>query len=428
MKRLFPADATVQSPIDHEILLVDDEVNVLSVLQRIFENQYVVHTANSGEEALRIFRTHHPRIALILSDQRMPNMQGTEFLSRTMEIKPDCIRMILTGYTDVKDLIDSINSGRVFQYITKPFETDDLVLTVRRGVDYYVQRKELERAHADLQQAFDQLQSAQERLMQSEKLSMLGQLMGNIAHEIRNPITNIANSARLLHMDWETIRDFLMAMENDRNRNLSLDEFLRAHGDTREIQKELESSIQIIENSCGLVTEIVEDLRGFSRLDNAEFVRFDLHQSIDRALVLLKTKFKHIVNFHKNYAEVPSIEGLPGPVAQVMINMINNAAQAVAGQGGDVWISTKESQGTVVVSVRDNGPGIEPAVREKIFHTGFTTKTDTEGTGLGLAIVQEIMRRHGGHVELRDSDHSGAEFLLHFPISQNGVVAEKEEG
>ncbi len=423
MKRLTPAGtaATDDSVIDREILIVDDEVNVLSVLQRIFENDYVVHTASSGEDGLKLLREHRDRIALILSDQRMPQMSGTEFLSQSMDVKPDCIRMILTGYTDVKDLIESINAGRVFQYITKPFEADDLMLTVRRGVDYYVKNKELERTHQNLERAYDQLKQTQDQLIQSEKMSMLGQLMGNIAHEIRNPITNISNSAKLLAMDWDAVKELLEAMQSRSAHKIPLGDFMRTFSTELKLDSavsDFEAALQIIDHSCELLTEIVEDLRGFSRLDNAEFVRMDIHEPIERALVLLRAKFKHIVNFHKNFGTVAEIEGLPGPISQVMINLINNAGQAVSSKNGDVWIQTSQANGEVVVSVKDNGEGIPDEIRDKIFEAGFTTKTDTEGTGLGLTIVQEIMRRHGGRVELRSDKGHGSEFTLSFPIDQ----------
>jgi signal transduction histidine kinase len=101
-----------------------------------------------------------------------------------------------------------------------------------------------------------------------------------------------------------------------------------------------------------------------------------------------------------------------------MINLINNAGQAVSAKNGDVWIQTSQSNGRVIVSVRDNGEGIPEHLRGKIFEAGYTTKTDTEGTGLGLTIVQEIMRRHAGHVELRSEVGQGSEFILTFPIDQ----------
>jgi signal transduction histidine kinase len=424
MKRL-PTSAlstpVSQLPIDREILIVDDEENVLSVLRRIFENEYVVHSATSGEKGLELLKANASKIALILSDQRMPHMNGTEFLSRSMDIKPDCIRMILTGYTDVKDLIESINSGRVFQYITKPFEADDLLVTVRRGLDYYVKNKELERTHRNLEEAYERLTQAQEQLIQSEKMSMLGQLMGNIAHEIRNPITNIANSAKLLAMDWESVKEMLKAMQSRSAKKIPLGDFIRSFSTELKLEsavEDFEAALQIIDHSCELLTEIVEDLRGFSRMDNAEFVRMDIHEPIERALVLLRSKFKHVVNFHKSFSAVSEIEGLPGPISQVMINLINNAGQAVSAKNGDVWIQTSQSNGKVIVSVRDNGEGIPEHLRGKIFEAGYTTKTDTEGTGLGLTIVQEIMRRHAGHVELRSEVGQGSEFILTFPIDQ----------
>ena len=99
------------------ILAVDDEPAILNMLERILSDDYEVHLAESGLQGLEILTTH-PEIEVIVSDQRMPHMSGTEFLSRSMNINPDCIRIILTGYVDAKDLVASINTGKVFQYIT----------------------------------------------------------------------------------------------------------------------------------------------------------------------------------------------------------------------------------------------------------------------------------------------------------------------
>jgi signal transduction histidine kinase len=403
-----------------EILIVDDEENVLKVLSRILSEDYVVHVASSGKDALEILQ-NNPVISLIISDQRMPVMTGTEFLNRSITINPDCIRIILTGYTDVKDLIESINAGRVFQYITKPFEPDDLRIIVKRGVDFYFQSKELELAHAEVKQAYESLQNAQEQLIRSEKMSMLGKLMGSIAHEIRNPINNIGNSTKLLTLEWKDVRGLLENIQAFVSGKIQADDLKKDVQDNLEIAnvvRDFESAVDIINHSCDLVSEIIEDLRGFSRLDDAEFVQTDLHAQIERGLALLKAKFKHQVEFHKEFAAIPKIMGLPGPISQVIINILNNAAQA-GGDHGKVWIRTSKHKDHVTVEIKDNGIGIPKLNLEKIFEPGFTTKDGDEGTGLGLTISQEIMKKHSGMIEVESEVGKGTTFKLTFPIIQN---------
>lgn len=411
---------TPSSKISTEILVVDDEENVLHVLKRVLEETYVVYTATNGQDGLEILK-QNPNIALILSDQRMPNMSGTEFLNRSIGIKPECVRIILTGYTDVRDLIESINAGRVFQYLTKPFEPDDLRIAVKRGIDYYVKSKELEIAHADLKAAYDHLKNAKEQLARTEKMSMLGQLMGSISHEIRNPINNIGNSVRLIRFDWDIVKDILLAIDSASQKYPEIKKIFASLVEKFNIRNsvnDFDAALQIIGHSCELVTEIIEDLRGFSRLDDAEFVRMDIHGAIERALSLLRPKFKHQVEFVKEFSPIPPIMGLSGPVSQVVINIINNAAQAAFDKKGVVKIKTEETNGFAKVSVIDNGVGIPPENMNRLFEPGFTTKNDEEGTGLGLTISYEIMQKHKGKIEVVSAVGKGSTFTLYFPIDQ----------
>lgn len=425
LKRLPKSHATGElaskdaNGIAQEVLVVDDEPNVLHVVERVLTEEFAVRTASGGEDGLKLLKSNS-NIAVIVSDQRMPGMTGTEFLNRSMDIKPDCIRIILTGYTDVKDLIESINSGRVFQYMNKPFEPEALKIVVRRGLDYYTKNKQLEIAHGDLKKAYEDLKRAQEHLVRSEKMSMLGQLMGSISHEIRNPITNIGNSVKLLGMDWQTIKEVLLTLNRRSAEAIPIKDFVKSMSGELNIENtvnDFEAAMHIITHSCELVSEIVEDLRGFSRLDNAEFVRTDLHLQIDRALTLLRSKFKHRVEFRKDFGRIPMVMGLPGPISQVMINIINNAAQAIPGDGM-VRIQTSHNDGYAVVAISDNGVGISEEHLNKIFDVGFTTKTDREGTGLGLTISYEIMQKHNGKIEVESKVRKGSIFRLFFPVEK----------
>ena len=125
--------------MSYKIIAVDDEPNNLRVLERLFRHDYEVITAESGEEALRLLSEHDA--ALVITDQRMPNMTGVELLKRTAEIRPHMVRIILTGYTDVETLVEAINSGLVYKYVTKPWDNEELRLTVNRALEHYETNK-----------------------------------------------------------------------------------------------------------------------------------------------------------------------------------------------------------------------------------------------------------------------------------------------
>src|ERR671938_80945 len=118
-----------------KILIVDDEPANLRLLERLFRRDYQVLAAPSGEEALRLLNHHD--VALLITDQRMPGMTGIELLKRTAPLRPHMVRIILTGYTDVTSLVEAINCGQVYKYVTKPWSNDELRLTVSRALEHY---------------------------------------------------------------------------------------------------------------------------------------------------------------------------------------------------------------------------------------------------------------------------------------------------
>src|SRR5919107_1491158 len=137
--------------MDYKIMIVDDEPANLRLLERLFRQDYKVLTAGSGEEALALLAQHDT--ALLITDQRMPNMSGLELLKRTAALRPHMVRMILTGYTDVGTLVEAINSGLVYRYLTKPWSNEDLRVPVARALEHYEsvrRRHELEMRNSRL--------------------------------------------------------------------------------------------------------------------------------------------------------------------------------------------------------------------------------------------------------------------------------------
>lgn len=125
--------------MSYKILIVDDEPANLRTLARLFRDQYQVMTAGSGAEALQLLSQHD--VALLITDQRMPGMTGIELLKNTVPLRPRMVRMILTGYTDVDALVEAINCGEVYRYVTKPWNNDELRLTVKRALEHFETNK-----------------------------------------------------------------------------------------------------------------------------------------------------------------------------------------------------------------------------------------------------------------------------------------------
>lgn len=152
----------------HSVLVVDDEQDSLDLLQRTLRKDWMVFTAKSGEAALRILETNE--ISLIVADQKMPEMTGTELFQKTSEIRPDVIRIVLTGYTDVQDLIDAINAGQVYRYLTKPWKPEEIKTTIKQALETLDLTKENERLMEELQEQISRLGSSIEKEIMIRKL------------------------------------------------------------------------------------------------------------------------------------------------------------------------------------------------------------------------------------------------------------------
>lgn len=146
--------------MSYKIIVVDDEPANLRLLERLFRRDYEVITAESGEEALRLLDQHD--VALLISDQRMPAMTGVELLKHTATIRPHMVRIILTGYTDVDTLVEAINSGLVYKYVTKPWNNEELRLTVSRALEHYETTKARHELEMMNQRLIARLQEIQE--------------------------------------------------------------------------------------------------------------------------------------------------------------------------------------------------------------------------------------------------------------------------
>jgi len=158
----------VPPAIEQAVLVLDDEPSSVNLLRITLGMDYTVHTATDGETALALL-AQHPEIALAIIDQRMPGMTGTEFIQRTMEPYPDLVRIILTGYTDIDSLIQAINAGRVYRYLTKPWAKEELLVTVRQGLEVHRLSSENARLQEELKQANAQLRVENARLRREVK-------------------------------------------------------------------------------------------------------------------------------------------------------------------------------------------------------------------------------------------------------------------
>ncbi|MEG4118741.1 ATP-binding protein [Microcoleus sp. N9_B4] len=276
-----------------------------------------------------------------------------------------------------------------------------------------------------LNSALNELKKTQTHLVQSEKMSSLGQMVAGIAHEINNPVNFI--SANLPHTSKYT-KDLLELVSLYKEAFPEVPQEIEDF--TEEIELEfIEEDLPHILDSMKIGTErirsIVLSLRNFSRLDESDKKQADIHEGIENTLLLLSNRIKNRIYIVKKYGKVPSVECYPSQLNQVFMNLLSNAIDAlneIARLDKIITISTgvvrEHGAKFLKVAIADNGPGIPDSVKDQIFNPFFTTKEVGKGTGLGLAISYKIVvDGHGGSITISKPSGGGTEFLVKIPIS-----------
>jgi two-component system NtrC family sensor kinase len=261
--------------------------------------------------------------------------------------------------------------------------------------------EELLQANQDLQEANRKLKDTQAQLIQNEKMASLGQLVAGIAHEINNPLAFVLNNLFIV----ESGLDGLGPEIEPHLAEASLTQL-------RKVRARLEEMTE------GLVRvkELVLDLRTFSRLDEGEFKTVDVVETIDSVLLLLKHRMNHRILVEKYYGPERMLYCYAGRLNQVLMNLISNAVDAIAGEGR-IIITTSHTPEDFLLSVRDTGTGIPEAIRDRIFDPFFTTKPVGQGTGLGLAISYGIVQDHDGSIEMESEEGVGTKFTVKIPLN-----------
>lgn len=282
----------------------------------------------------------------------------------------------------------------------------------------------------ELEMTLKNLQNTQTQLVNQEKMASLGQLTAGIAHEINNPINFVSSNISPLKRD---LQDVLEIMQTYREKGKV--EFCEAtQSEIKELEEDLEFDYLIeeidmllkgMEDGAKRTVEIVKGLRLFSRVDEQDVKKVDLHDGINSTLVLLNSTMGR-VEVVKNYKEIPMVECLAGKINQVFMNIISNAIQALTEQGSansnpQITINTSVDKDRVRMEIADNGPGMPEHVKERIFEPFFTTKAVGKGTGLGLSIVYKIIENHQGTLEVVSQEGKGTTFVITLPIYQKNT-------
>jgi signal transduction histidine kinase len=263
--------------------------------------------------------------------------------------------------------------------------------------------RDLDAKNRELESAMAELRDTQDQLVMREKMASLGDLVAGVAHEVNNPIGAVHSAADASRRGIEIL-------------SRHFDEHPSDGGRVQKAMTALVENNEVVVRASDRVAEIVRSLKNFSRLDEAEFQKADLHEGLDSTLTLLQHELKGRVEVVREYGDLPRIRCYPNQLNQVFMNILVNAAQAIDGEG-TVTIRTHREGDDVVVAVSDTGRGIPERNQARIFDPGYTTKGVGVGTGLGLSISYRIIERHRGSIGVKSEPGKGTTFTIRLPIN-----------
>jgi signal transduction histidine kinase/ligand-binding sensor domain-containing protein len=283
---------------------------------------------------------------------------------------------------------------------------------------------ELQQKNEEIIAQHEELEKAQNHLIQSEKMASIGVLTAGIAHEINNPVNFVYAGVNSIMRDFKDIDHVLqeiMLIDETTTKSVDIiDRILQKKElyQFDEAYKAIEQTLMDVKMGAERTAEIVEGLRNFSRSENESWSNSNINKIIEGVLVLLKNNYKNRIDIDKEFDEnLPPVVCKSGRINQVIMNVISNAIDAIVDKG-EIKISTKLIDNKCVISIKDNGIGIEDDLLTKIFDPFFTTKKVGKGVGLGLSITYGIILEHNGNIDVNSKVGKGTEFIISLPINQ----------
>lgn len=268
-----------------------------------------------------------------------------------------------------------------------------------------------------------ELKSTQSQMLQREKMASIGQLAAGVAHEINNPIGFVSSNLRSLDKYFKKLTDYLQLLERNIKKK-DPDGWTEINPERKKLKIDfmLEDGEELIAESLDgseRVRKIVQNLKTFSRVDQAEEQWVDLNECLESTIGIVWNEIKYKAKLEKDLGELPDLNCNPQELSQVFTNILVNAAQAIE-KDGLIQIRSWQEEESIFLTFQDNGSGIDEENLERIFEPFFTTKAIGEGTGLGMSISYEIVKKHGGTISIDSVVGQGTTFTIELPLGLEG--------
>ncbi len=407
----------------------------------------LVESGEKGVEAVEKAVKQDKPFAAAFIDMKMPSINEAETLKRIWATAPD-IKIVIVTASDKftpNDIIQVTDKDDIY-YLRKPFNPEEIRQLARALANQWNlewEKKQLsvklKKANQELEDINKNLQKKVEEqtvlLVQSQKMAYLGILVAGVAHEINNPISFVSGNMSAIKKYCVRIRNFLQKYKdvedcfrrNKTDKLTLLFEEIRKLSQEQQIEFIMEDIVDLADESLegiNRVSDIVKDLKTFSRIDQVELKSIDLNKLIDTTLNIIWNKLKYKVKIIKKYGELPEVKCFPQKISQVFMNILINAAQAIEEKGIVKIVTRYVKKGLrsddeyVEIRISDTGQGISQNDISKIFDPFFTTKPVGQGTGLGLSISYDIIHRHGGEIKVESEKGTGSTFIICLPLNR----------
>lgn len=359
-----------QSKKHIKVLYLDDEENNLRSFKAAFRREYDVYTANTSEQAYDVIKSIKPHV--IFSDQRMPITTGVDFFNAVRQIFPEPVRILITGYTDINDIIDAINKGHIYRYITKPWSEHEIRVAIDNAYDLYQTRR-------DLEDKLDELEKSNHEL---------SRFIYSASHDLRSPLATSLGVVRLAEHDIEDplAKDYFSKIEKSIKK---LDVFVHHIIDYYKNSKSENESLDV--EFKALLDEVIETVK--SGLGSSDAL---IDVNIDQQNKFIGDEFR---------------------IRIILSNLISNAIKFKRKDQTQarITISIESNLDKVNIRVRDEGMGILEDHIHQVFHMFFKSNDDRTGSGMGLYIVKEALDKIGGTIEVKSKTGDGTEFNIEIP-------------
>ena len=409
-----------EAPEQRTFLVVDDEPDILDAIRRMFRNDYRVLKAQSAAEGLEIVESE--QVQVVMTDQRMPRMTGIEFLTRLREQHPHIVRVLFTGYSDIDNVIDAINEGHVYRYISKPWKPAELRLFVEQAFEYYESERERDRLLEELRQANAQLEERNTLLRKAnEELKHLDRMknvfMEVVSHELNTPIAITLGYAFLLKKQLSEKLDpvaekALSGIDSSalRLKHISqrIFKMLSEEGPTSTLELETIDMQAFVDSLRNQVEPFLDKRDQTLEIDlspDVGEVRADREKLIDITVNLVMNAIKFSEDHQVIELEVARSDSNPDEFTIEIVDRGIGIADDDVSRIFDAFFSTFNSQ----------------------HHSSGNFEFGKRGIGLGLSVAKKFATMHGGTIDVESERGKGSRFTVTLPIDPDKVDSENVE-